>query len=85
MAVLDDGEKLLVDHNLEVAGCMDLRHLAVRQESLPGKLGLQSLALQYLSVELDKVASLFLPKLKSCKNMTKSKFIIQCLFRFQKY
>jgi len=54
VAVLDDGEKLLVDHNLEVAGCMDLRHLAVRQESLPGKLGLQSLALQYLSVELDK-------------------------------
>ena len=31
VAVVDDSKKLLVDHNLEVAGCVDLRHLAVRQ------------------------------------------------------
>jgi len=54
VAVVDDSKKLLVDHNLEVAGCVDLRHLAVRQESAPGKLGLESLALTYLGVQLDK-------------------------------
>ena len=55
VAVLDDAEKLLIDHNLEVSGCLDLRHLAVRQASVPGKLGLQSLAQEYLGVHLDKV------------------------------
>jgi len=54
VSVLDDSDKMLVDYNVEVASCVDLRHLAVLQSSAPGKLGLQSLAEEYLSVNLDK-------------------------------
>jgi len=54
VSILDDSHKMLVDHNLELTGCVDLRHLAVLETSTPGKLGLQSLAEQYLSVQLDK-------------------------------
>ena len=54
--MLDDSKKLLIDHHLDVAGCVDLRHLAFLQDSAPGKLGLESLALNYLGVQLDKVA-----------------------------
>ena len=55
VSILDDSDKMLVDYNVEVASCVDLRHLAVLQSSAPGKLGLQSLAEEYLSVKLDKV------------------------------
>ena len=55
MGILDDSKKLLIDHNLDLIGCMDLRHLAVRNGSVPGKLGLKSLAFHYLNVHLNKV------------------------------
>ncbi|XP_023343406.1 exonuclease 3'-5' domain-containing protein 2 [Eurytemora carolleeae] len=54
VAVLDDSSKLLVEHQLDVLGCLDLRHLAVLQQDKPGKLGLEALALNYLGVQLDK-------------------------------
>jgi len=54
VGILEDSNKLLVDHNLDLVGCLDLRHLAVREGSIPGKLGLQSLAHFYLDVMLDK-------------------------------
>ena len=57
VGILEDSNKLLVDHNLDLVGCLDLRHLAVREGSIPGKLGLQSLAHFYLDVMLDKVSS----------------------------
>ena len=55
VAVLDDASRLLIDYNMEVGGCVDLRHLAVRAHSAPGNLGLDSLAHKYLAVQLDKV------------------------------
>eukprot|EP00088_Acartia_fossae_P022853 TRINITY_DN2395_c0_g1_i1.p1 TRINITY_DN2395_c0_g1~~TRINITY_DN2395_c0_g1_i1.p1 ORF type:complete len:602 (+),score=79.45 TRINITY_DN2395_c0_g1_i1:69-1874(+) len=54
VGILDDSNKLLIDHNLDLIGCMDLRHLAVRNGSVPGKLGLKSLAFHYLNVHLNK-------------------------------
>jgi len=54
VGILEDSNKLLVDHNMDLVGCVDLRHLAVRDGSVPGKLGLQSLAQNYLNVHLNK-------------------------------
>jgi hypothetical protein len=54
VGIIEDSNKLLVDHNLDLVGCVDLRHLAVRDGSVPGKLGLQSLAHCYLNVHLNK-------------------------------
>ena len=49
---------------MDLVGCVDLRHLAVRDGSVPGKLGLQSLAQNYLNVHLNKVSQTLYKNLK---------------------
>jgi len=54
VAILDDAKKLLVDYNIDLNGCVDLRHLVVRYTDHSERLGLDNLASTFLGVTLDK-------------------------------
>ena len=58
VAVTDDARKLVADYGLDVASCVDLRHLVLSyrepHSGHPGRLGLEALAERVLGVALDK-------------------------------
>ena len=54
VAVTDDKSRLLADYEMDVAGCVDIRHLVVDHWTHQGKLGLEGLASHILGVKMDK-------------------------------
>ena len=54
VAVTDDKSRLLADYEIDVAGCVDIRHLVVNHWTHQGKLGLEGLASHILGVKMDK-------------------------------
>ena len=54
VAVTDDKSRLLSDYDMDVSGCVDIRHLVVHHWNHQGKLGLEGLASHILGVKMDK-------------------------------